>query len=414
MTPEAVRIDDLATPRFSPDVEAMMAAMAGMVDAVQLDPAWLLATASEQTGLSDFGDGAFRGRLDLLCGALKTDVELSPAGVISFATQLTGFLKNRLLVQDLLSRHPEIHDIEISKPIIIAGMPRTGTTHLHNMLAADPSLRALPYWESNEPVLMESEQPGPGEPDPRIARTGIGIGMVDLIAPHFKRMHEMTPDHAHEEIALLSMDITSMYLETLAPMPTWRDSYLATDQTPSYEYLKTVLKVLTYLRGGERWVLKTPQHLEQLGPLLRTFPDATFVITYRDPVAITVSTCTMLTYMARLSLATVDPVTVGGYWADRVERLLNGCLRDRDLLPESQVVDVRFDEFMGDDVSIVKRIYDVAGQPFDDQTQRAMNDFMAAHQRGRHGGVVYDLADFGIDPQERRLAMADYSERFGV
>ena len=411
---DSVRIYDLGAPTFSPEVEALMAGMASMADSVRLEADWLMESATEQTGLTDFGDNAFRRRLDVLCGALLTDVALAPAGVVSFATQLVGFLKNRLLVQDLLTAHPEIHDLEIARPIVIAGMPRTGTTHLHNLLAADPTLRALPYWESNEPVLMESERPGPGEPDPRIARTDMGITVVDMIAPYFKRMHEMTPDHAHEEIALLSMDITSMYMETLAPMPTWRDDYLASDQTASYEYLKTVLKVLTYLRGGDRWVLKTPQHLEQLVPLLSTFPDATFVITYRDPVAITASTCTMLTYMARLALKKVDPVAVGGYWAGRVEQLLNGCLRDRDLLPADQVVDVRFDEFMGDDVGIVQRIYEVADHPFTDETRAAMDEFMATHQRGRHGGIVYDLADFGIDPDERRKTMSAYSERFGV
>lgn len=411
---DTVRITDFADPQFSADAQALRDGMAFLAPGIELTPAWLKTQAAEQTGLSDFGDAAFEPRLELLCRALAEDVELSPGGVVSFGTQITGFLKNRLLLHQLLTEHPEIHDIEIKRPIIIAGMPRTGTTHLHNLLAADPSLRALPYWESNEPVLAKSEVPAPGEPDPRIARTAMGIGVVDLVAPHFKRMHEMTPDHAHEEIGLLSMDITSMFLETLAPIPTWRDVYLQTDQTPSYEYLKTVLKALTFLRGGERWVLKTPQHLEQLGPLLRVFPDATFVVTYRDPVAITVSTAVMLTYMARLTLARVDPVAVGGYWADRVGHLLGGCLRDRDLLPEDQVVDVRFEEFMGDDLGIVKKIYAKADLPFTEQTEQVMHDFMATHQRGRHGGVVYDLADFGLDEHERREALKDYSERFGV
>ena len=414
MSPSAIKITDFGNPQFSPDAQAMRDAMATLAPSMELTPHWLMTQASEQTGLENFGDPAFRDRLEILCTALANDVALSPGGVVAFGAQLTGLLKNRLLLEQLLVDHPEIHDIEIARPIIIAGMPRTGTTHLHNLLAADPNLRALPYWESNEPILAPQERVGPDEPDPRIARTEMGIGVVDLLCPHFKRMHEMTPEHAHEEIALLSMDVTSMFLETLAPMPTWRDAYLATDQTPSYSYLKTILKALTFLRGGERWVLKTPQHLEQLRPLLAVFPDATFVVTYRDPVAVTVSTAVMLTYMARLNLETVDPMAVGGYWAARVEQLLTGCLRDRDLLPNDQVVDVRFDEFMGNDLAIVERIYAVAGQPFTEQTRRNMEEFMATHIRGRHGGLVYDLNDFGLDAAERREALGEYSERFGV
>ena len=101
--------------------------------------------------------------------------------------------------------------------------------------------------------------------------------------PYFKRMHEMTVDHVHEEIQLLAIDVSTMLFETLSLLPSWRDSYRATDQTPCYEYLRTILKVLQWLRGGSRWVLKSPQHLEQFGPLRATFPDATFVVTHRDP-----------------------------------------------------------------------------------------------------------------------------------
>src|SRR5205823_2762347 len=158
---------------------------------------------------------------------------------------------------------------------------------LHNLMAADPALRSLPYWESLEPVLPQSEVPAPGEPDPRIARTAAALDFVNTSMPEFKRMHEMTVDHVHEESQLLAIDFSTMLFETMTPMPSWRDLYLATDQTPIYGYLKKVLQVLQWLRGGTRWVLKSPQHIEQFGPLAATFPDATFVVTHRDPVAVT-------------------------------------------------------------------------------------------------------------------------------
>ena len=156
-------------------------------------------------------------------------------------------------------------------------------------MAADPALRSLPYWESLEPVLPDAERPAAGEPDPRLARTEMALGLVNALMPLFERMHEMTVEHVHEEIQLLAIDFSSMLFETTAPMPSWRDYYLAHDQTPHYAYLKRVLQVLTWLRGGDRWVLKSPQHIEQFGPLLATFPDATFVVTHRDPIAVTAS-----------------------------------------------------------------------------------------------------------------------------
>ena len=412
--PAPIRIDDLARPRFSPEVEQIFDFLAQQGRSVALEPDALLKAAIEQSGgLDDFGDDpSFEERLDVLCRALRDEAGLSDAGVGATHAQLVGHLVNRLRVEDLLRRHPEIDDVEISRPIVVCGLQRTGTTHLHNLMSSDPALRSLPYWESLEPVLAPAD--AGADPDPRLERAAMSVGLVDAAMPEFKRMHEMTVDHVHEEIQLLGNDVSGMLVETIAPMPTWRDHYLARDQTPTYEYLKRTLKVLTWLRGGTRWLLKSPQHIEQFVPLSTVFPDATFVVTHRDPVAVTLSTATMLAYSARMRMDPVDPVHIGRYWADRTERMLRACVRDRDVLPADRTIDVRFHEFMADDVAMVERIYEVAGQPFDDGVRRAMERFMADHERGRHGGVVYDAADFGLDEDERYEALRFYIDRFHV
>jgi hypothetical protein len=227
-------------------------------------------------------------------------------------------------------------------------------------------------------------------------------------------MHEMTVDHTHEEIQLLAIDFSSMLFETTAPMPTWRDAYLARDQRPSYAYLRRTLKVLQWARGGTRWVLKSPQHLEQFPALVDTFPDATFVVTHRDPVSVTASMVMMLAYTARLTRDRVDVEGIGYYWADRLERMLGRCTAERDVLPADRTIDVHFDTFMADDLGMVEHVYDVAGQPMSGESRSAMRHFMDEHPRGRHGTVVYDLAEFGIDAAERRAALSFYTERFGI
>jgi hypothetical protein len=412
--PAPVRIDDLADPKFSPETAEILSAMAAIADGVRLEPDALMEDAAAKTGLSDFGSARFRESLDVLCNTFRTEAGLSAPGVVTQHALFVQLLSNRLLVEDLLRRHPEIHDVRIAAPIIVCGLPRTGTTHLHNLMAADPALRSLPYWESLEPVLPDSERPAPGEPDPRLARTEAALDFINSAMPYFKRMHEMTVDHVHEEIQLLAIDFSTMLFETTAAMPTWRDYYLAHDQTPHYEYLRTVLKVLQWLRGGERWVLKSPQHIEQFPALRATFPDATFVVTHRDPVSVTTSVATMITYTARLSHERVDPHFIGGYWADRIERMLRSCADERDVLPADQSIDVHFDEFMADDVAMVERIYDLAGQPMTDAARDAMQSFMDDHPRGKFGGIIYDLADFGLDASERRDALRFYTDRFDV
>jgi hypothetical protein len=413
-SPAPVVLDDLAAPRFSPPVEELRLLMTGMAPSCPVDADQIWASARAETGLDDPGDRAFLDRLDVLCTALRTEADLSDPGTVSWYSQLVQMMKNRLLIQDLLNRHPEIHDIEIARPIIIAGLPRTGTTHLHNLISADPALRSLPYWESLEPVLAQSDRPGVGAPDPRLARTTLAVDVANQTMPYFNRMHEMTVDHIHEEIQLLAIDVSTMLFETLSLIPSWRDSYRARDQTPSYEYLRTVLKVLQWQRGGTRWVLKSPQHLEQFGPLQATFPDATFVVTHRDPTAVTVSMATMIAYTARMHTDRPDPLAIGRYWSERCEDLFRACADDHHLLPPAQTIDVRFHEFMADDTAMVEQIYDLAGQPFTDDARRGITDFLSTHRRGRHGTVVYQPDVLGIDPAERRRALSFYGDRFEV
>ena len=234
--------------------------------------------------------------------------------------------------------------------------------------------------------------------------------MLAAALPYFNRMHEMTADHVHEEIQLLAIDVSTMLFETQALMPSWRDFFKSEDQTPSYEYLRTILKVLQWLRGGERWVLKSPQHLEQFGPLVSTFPDATFVVTHRDPSPVTVSMATMVAYTSRMSVEHVDPLAIGRYWSARIEDLFRACVEDREVLPAGRSIDLGFHDFMEDDMAAIERIYDVADQPFDDRSRAAMEAFGASHPRGRNGTVVYQPDVLGIDPAERREALAFYRD----
>ncbi len=407
---DAIHIDDLGAPRFSPEVDEMREAMAAMAPSCELDVEALHRRATEETGLDDFGPRDYTERLQVLVDALVEVPGLSPMGVVSFHAQLLQLLTNRLLLTDLLARHPEIHEIELVPPIIIAGLPRTGTTHLHNLLAADPALTTLPYWESLEPIPRAAE--ADTDPAGRRARADAGVWFMNQAMPLFPLMHEMTTDHVHEEIQLLAIDFSTMYFETLAHVPTWERYYLAHDQTPHYRYLRTVLQALQHLRGADRWVLKSPQHLEQFGVLRTVFPDATVVVTHRDPVEVVVSLATMIAYTARMHADPVDPAGLGRSWADRVEVMLSACGRDRHVLDPDRSLDVRFDEFMADDLATARRIYDLADQPLTATADAAMADYLAGHRRGRLGRIEYRPIDVGLDTEELRSRFAAYTHRF--
>ena len=407
---EGTRIDDLAAPRFAPEVAEILAAMGSMAGDCPLDAAALHERAARETGLADFGPRDYEERLGVLLAALRDVPGVTPAGVVSFHSQLLQLLKNRLLLADVLARHPEAAEVELAPPIIIAGLPRTGTTHLHNLLAAGPHLRTLPYWESLEPLPLAAE--AGIEPDPRRERTELAVSFMNAAMPLFPLMHEMTTDHVHEEIQLLAVDFSTMFFETLAHVPAWEAYYRAHDQRPHYRYLRTMLGALQFLRGGRRWLLKSPQHLEQLPVLADVFPGATVVVTHRDPVAVVVSLATMIAYTARMHRSPVDPAVLGRAWADRVGVMLDACRRDRDVLGPDRSLDVRFDEFMADDLATARRVLDLAGEPAGPEVDAAMAGYLDGHRRGRLGRIAYRPADVGLDEDELRARYAAYSARF--
>ncbi|CAM2755814.1 sulfotransferase family protein [Mycobacterium intermedium] len=407
---DVVRLEDLAQPQFSPEAKQILDMMATMAPLCPLDADALHERARADTGLSDFGPTDYRERLDVYLEALRNIGDLHDAGIVNFYGQLLQLLKNRLLLTDLLRRHPEINDIELRAPLVIAGLPRTGTTHLHNLLAAAPTFRTMPYWESVEPFPLPSEVGV--EPDPRRARMDVAVSVINTVMPHFALMHEMTTDHVHEEIQLLANDFSTMYFETLADVPQWRDYYQAHDQTPHYRHLATQLQAMQFLRGGDRWLLKSPQHLEQVPVLDRVFPDSIVIFTHRDPVPVALSMIAMITYSARMHRSPVPVAQIAQYWVDRLERMLNALVRDRDIIGDDRSIDIRFDDFMADEVGIAKRVYALADEKFTDEARAAIADYLGGHRRGRLGSVATSYEMFGLQEDDLRARFSGYVERF--
>jgi len=406
-----VRIEDLREPRRSAEEQAIYDYAVALE--VDLDPQQLVRAACDRTGLQDFGDATLFDRLSAQVDAVEADTGLSGLGRLIVRQRLVGLLAARLRFEDYLARHPEALDVELEPPVVVVGLPRSGTTHLVNLLAADTRFRSLPWWECGEPTPFLGDGPGRDGIDPRYLRCLAGYEAGLAAAPLTALMHDRHPSTIEEDCELVDLDLCSYTLEWHARVPRWRDHYLALDQEQHYAFLRRELQVLSHLRGPRRWVLKTPQHLEQLGPLLHTFPDATVALTLRDPVDVLQSAITMLAYGDRLRRVDIDADGLADYWVDRIERLLGSFVRDLDVIPSSQRVDVEFHAFMADDLATVARIYDAAGIAMTEQAAAELQVYVAANPRGRRGQVLYDLrGDFGLDPEELRQRFAFYLDRF--
>lgn len=409
-----VRIDDLVDPVLSADQRAIRDGLEQRP--VPLDPDRLLEKARATTGLRDLGEeDGILDRLAAHVAAIEADTGLTNLGRLTLRLRIVRLLENRLRLHELLRRHPEIHDIVLPTPMIVVGLPRSGTTHLVNLLAEDPRRRALPFWESQEPIPVPGEGPGPDGLDPRYLRWQAVHQTEQVLAPLTRLMHDRFPAAIEEEVEIMDLDLGSYTLEWHARVPAWRDHYLAMDHDARYSSLRTTLQALTFLRGPATWVLKSPQHLEQLGPLTRTFPDATVAFTHRDPVAVIQSAITMLAYGDRMRRHAIEPEQLAAYWVDRVHRLLRAFVRDRDLVPADRSLDIVFGDFMADDLGTVERFYDRAGVELTDEVRGRFAAYLDRNPRGKNGRVRYDLAgDFGLDPAALRQQFTYYTDTFGI
>lgn len=411
MTENTIRITDLGNPQLT-DLQRQAIAAA---PAVTMREDLVLAAAQQATGLSDFGAEDFRERLRIWLQSFDEDRDLGPLGRAGVFGDAVRYASNRLLLEDLIKRHPDITDVTIDRPIIIAGLPRSGTTNLVNILAADERLRSMPLWESMQPIPAPGQKPTATGEDPRFTSTKEVWNSFEQILPLMPAMHEMAPDHVHEDIELQALDFSTYLPEWLSRPYRWRDYYYAHDQTPHYAYGKKVLQALTWQRGPNRWVMKSPPHMENLVPLRTTYPDATYVITHRDPLAVLQSAITMVAYGDRIRRTRIDLKELANYWIERIERLLRACVNDRDSLPAAQTIDVLFHEYMADQKATIQKIYTMAGMELDAGAERSIDHYLQANPRGKHGRVIYDLAgDFGINVPALRERFGFYYSRFPV
>lgn len=369
-----------------------------------------MARASRATGLSNFGATDFLAPLNRLLEDLNQSPHLTSMGHLTGHAVVSMQLQSRLCVEHLLERHPGINDIPVRAPVIIAGLPRTGTTHLHNLLAQVAGLRSIPYWQTLSPVSSPKHRSYADSLRARRRQHRISLFCAEHVVPALKRMHEMSLDMPHEELTLCALDYRSFFFEGIFQAPRYRGWYASQDHTSGYRYLKKILQAIEFETPenapGRRWILKSPQHLDQLPAIVRAFPDARIVRTHRDPARAVLSMITMVLYSTRQCYTPGNRIAEARAWVDRLEGMLRRSVEQAEQLPDGNVMDVAFDGFMQAPEDTVRKVLDFAGIEYDPASQRAVNAHLQSHTRDRHGRIDYRFADLGLDQDEVRERFA--------
>jgi hypothetical protein len=376
----------------------------------------LVASAMAATGLDDLGEPTWRDGLERLLADLDGPARLNDLGRTIVAAEVAGYLGNRMQILDWRATHPEVATGTVSRPVVIVGQPRTGTTILYDLLAQDPANRAPLTWEVDRPV--PPPETATYDRDPRIEEAEAIAAMPDLIIPGFTDFHPLGARLAQECVRMTGGDFRSMIFPTQYDVPGY-DRWLLheADMAPAYRWHRIYLQHLQSRHRGDRWLLKSPAHLWCLGALLDEYPDALIVQTHRDPVRVVASISALVALLRSMAS---DHSTIARAAGQYAEDILVGLERSVDArrdgtVPPGQVVDVQFAEFLADPFATIGAVYDALGLEFTVAAETRMRAFLATHPGdGGGGGSRYTFADTGLDAGELRERSRAYQEFFGV
>jgi hypothetical protein len=379
---------------------------AKFVDAEEL----LHEMAVAAVGFEDFGDQDYRVGLRVLLKAIDTDLELNDVSRQRvFATVLRA-LSGRLYSQKGWKEHPECLRTEIRQPLVIVGLPRTGTTALQKLMSLDPQFQGLEYWLAPNPMVRPPRETWPS--NPLYQATAAALEAADRENPMSRLVHDVAAGEPDECLYMMLQRFVHNTFGASLATPSYDEWWMAQDETPNYYRHRDNLKLIGFAEPHKRWLLRNISHLLYLDSLLEVFPDARIVFTHRNPVDVVPSVCSLIMIGQRAMFGPqADPRACGRrevkLWKIGIERALG--VRDRH--PE-HFYDVDFRDFVADSIAVVRSIYQRFGLRLDSEVEARMRQWLDAHAQSRPGFHRYTPEQFGLTEHEIRRKYADYIERY--
>jgi len=373
-----------------------------------LDRETLLATARERAGLADYGDTWFVEPMDRYLAAARAEARLTEAGLAGQVEVIVKGLVSRLRMIEDIRRHPEILEEEVEVAGIILGLPRTGSTIFHRLLASAPGMTAIRFYEAQNFAPFPGEVPG--DPAERRAYAGAMIDGWLQVSPELASIHPLDPDAPDEEILILGQMFISTMIEGMSFVPSfaaWLDTY---DQSRGFADFRTILQYLQWQvpqRRGRKWVLKSPSHLPYTRAVAEAFPEALLIMTHRDPVEVVPSFVSMEAALYKLSAQITDR-EVGAFWSRRLAQWMQRFEAVRAEIGEGRFIDIDYRAVGRDPLAQAERVLGRMGLTVDAAMEEALAEFMAGNTREQRPLHSYSLAYYGLDEAEIRQSFSAY------
>lgn len=372
----------------------------------------VIAAAAAQTGLSDIGDPAILEGLRRLLESYASAARFTPRGAELAHGDVVNTLANRMRIEDWLARHPELLVAPIEKPLFMFGLPRTGTTLMINLLAADPATRSFLRWEIANPIPPATQQELHAGPrfEAEQAKSRLALEYMPQIAA----IHYEEADSPTECQFLMTPSFCAQVYESQADIPSWRHWFLhEADYLPAFRFHKRMLQALQTNAGG-RWTLKNPWHPLFLGALTTVYPDARLVMTHRDPAEVVGSACSLIKYVRAIYSDQVDLKGIGESFMDTFAVMIERANTFKAKHGADAIYDVQYAQTVRDPMAVVRGIYQRFDEPLTGEAETAMQGYLDANPKGKHGSHTYDLAEFGLSQEAVRERFRDYIQLYDI
>lgn len=385
----------------------------------RLDRESLLTAAHRRTGLDELGDWAIDEAVDRLLESYESEAALTALGRITAREMIVSQYETLLYMERERQQRPEITDEPIVAPVFIIGLPRTGTTILHNLICASDSVRKPLTYE----VWYPSRFPPTAQGTARAQKlTQSRLRWAGRLVPEFRKIHPMAPDLPQECIAITAQVFMSIQFHTTHNVASYQNWFEQDSQQLAYDFHRRMLQHLQSHAGerleangdGCRWLLKAPGHLFALDALLKQYPDAKIVQTHRDPLRVTASMASHACSLRQAFSDDADPTAVSADWSRRWGDALHRFLNVRDRSNPDRFLDVAYNDIESDPLAAIERIFDFAGWSLEPATASRIESFLAANPKNKHGVHRYSLAQYGLSREEELKRYQEYCERFEI
>ncbi len=382
---------------------------------VPLDATSLLRCATENTGLDDFGDDAWREPFEILLSDLEETADLNLVGRLMTRSDLLIHLEGRLEVVDWFKQHPEVEDEVVREPVFVVGLPRSGTTIMQEILGADPRARTVRMWQAKYPCPPPS--PGDPVPDPRIAKADAVVGMQDKITPEWATMHKVGGDLPVECIEFMYSSFLSFAFSASFHVPNYTAYVTKADQSHAYAWHQKILKLLQSTGRPHHWLLKGPTHLPFLPALFDTYPDAKLVLMLRDPVKATASVVDVGGTLFYMRSDNLTARRARGQFVDgnSSEQTLQNMIdwMEQGVIPRDRIQPLPYLDFFAEPDSQLEKLYAALKMDLPGEAKQAMLDYIHNKPKNKFGHHEYDPGSPALIAEERERFRV-FQEYFGV